>query len=301
MSTAQRLDLSGIYPPISTPFNQDESIAYDKLKSNLEIWDKIPFRGYVVQGSNGEYVYLSVEERVEMVKRVREIIPSDKLIIAGSGCESTSHTIEMTQKMATAGADAALVITPFYFKNGMNNEALYKHFTQVADKSPIPVIVYNVPPNTGLDMDPDLIIKLSTHPNIIGLKDSAGDISKIGNLVYKTKSNDFQILAGSASFLYPALSVGCVGGVCALANVLGSEVCQLYKLFMQSKHEEAQHLQHRLIAPNMAVTRQFGVPGLKQAMDWFGLYGGPTRSPLVPVTPQQMETLRKSFSDNKFL
>lgn len=144
-------------------------------------------------------------------------------------------------------------------------------------------------------------MKLSAHPNIIGLKDSGGDISKLAHLVHKTRDNDFQVLAGSASFLYAAYHVGCVGGVCALANVLGREICQLESLYKSNKFEEALALQQRLITPNMDVTRKFGVPGLKQAMEWLGYNGGRTRSPLQPLTPAQIETLRADFKENGFL
>lgn len=146
-----------------------------------------------------------------------------------------------------------------------------------------------------------MIVKLSIHPNIIGLKDSGGDISKLGLIVHKTRENNFQVLAGSASFLYGAYHVGCVGGVCALANVLGSECCELESLFKAGKWSEATELQKRLIAPNISVTRRFGVPGLKKALEWFGYVGGPTRMPLLPLTPEQVKMLRSDFESNGFL
>ena len=146
-----------------------------------------------------------------------------------------------------------------------------------------------------------MIIKLSSHPNIIGLKDSGGDISKLGYLVYKTGGNDFQVLAGSASFLYTAYQVGCVGGVCALANVLGAELCRLEALYKAGRFDEALALQQRLIAPNMDVTRRFGVPGLKKAMEWFGYSGGPTRMPLQPLTVEQTGIIKQDFEANGFL
>jgi len=300
MSQKTDLDLSGVYPPIATPFDSEENIDYGKLEFNMEKWNKIPFKGYVVMGSNGEYAYLNTDERIEMVSKVRNLAGKDQLILAGSGCESTRDTIMVTKKMADAGADAALVVTPCYYKNRMNNEAMENHFTKVADASPIPVILYSVPANTGIDLDPSVIIKLSSHPNIIGVKESGGDISKIGNLVFKTKGNSFQVIAGSASFLYPALSVGSVGGVCALANILGQECCDLQTLALSGKHAEAQALQHRLIAPNGGVTKNFGVSGLKAAMDWFGYYGGPVRSPLQPLNSGETETLRGMFNNSAF-
>ncbi len=301
MSTTSNLDLRGVYPPIATPFDDKENVSYEKLKHNMDRWNKMPFRGYVVQGSNGEYAYLDADERVDMVARVRQLAPSDKLIIAGSGCESTRDTVKTSIKMAAAGADAVLVVTPCYYKGRMTNEALEQHYRKVADASPVPVLLYSVPANTGLDLDPGVIISLADHPNIIGLKDSGGDIAKIGNVIYKTRQNDFQVLAGSASFLYPALSLGAVGGVCALANVLGDEVCQVQKLYEEGNHAEASELQRRLIAPNAGVTKRFGVPGLKEAMSWFGFYGGPLRSPLQPLNDSERGALRQSFIGGGFL
>ncbi|XP_073238864.1 4-hydroxy-2-oxoglutarate aldolase, mitochondrial-like [Porites lutea] len=289
------LDLSGIFPPIVTPFQENEDISYDKLTENFNKWKDIPFRGYVVQGSNGEYAYMKAEEKIALVQKVRELAPKDKLILAGSGCEATRDTIEMTNKMAEAGADAALVVTPCFYKNGMTSEALEKHFIKVADNSPIPVILYSVPANTGIDLPAECIIKLSAHSNIIGLKDSGGDITKIGYVIHKTASRNFQVLAGSASFLFPSYCLGAVGGVCALANVLGRQVCQLHELYKQGKMEDAKLLQHKLIQPNTVVTKTFGVPGLKKSMEFFGYYGGPTRSPLLPLKDAQIAQLREIF------
>lgn len=300
-ASKMQVDLSGIYPPIATPFNNDETIAYDKLKENMDKWNKIPFKGYVVQGSNGEYVYLRDEERVELVQRAAEMAAGDKLIIAGAGCESTRDTIIMCEKMSKAGAHAVLVVTPCFYKGMMTSEALIQHYTKVADASPVPVILYSVPGNTGIDLAPEVVIQLSNHPNIVGVKDSGGDIAKIAYMVHKTKGNNFQVLAGSASFLFSAYVVGAVGGVLALANVLGEHCCQLETLFKQTKMEEGKLLQHRLIGPNWAVTKRFGVPGLKCVMEMMGYYGGPNRSPLTTVSVQNQQILRQVFQDEGFL
>ncbi|XP_068218163.1 4-hydroxy-2-oxoglutarate aldolase, mitochondrial-like [Palaemon carinicauda] len=303
VSSKGKLELSGVFPPMPTPFNQDESIAYDKLEKNVALWDNIPFRGLVVQGSNGEYVYLSTEERVELVKRVREFLPStsDKLLLAGSGCESTRATIQMTEKMAAAGADAVMVVTPSYYKAGMKDKALRAHFTAVADNSPVPVILYSVPAFTVIDLSLDVIIDLAHHPNIIGIKESGGDITKIGNIVHLTEGLDFKVLAGSASFLLATLQIGGVGGVAALANVLGEEVCELHRHFRDGNLSCAVDLQKKLIAPNSAVTKDFGIAGLKKVMEWKGFYGGPTRSPLQPMPDTEIEKLRTVFSSTGYL
>eukprot|EP00058_Branchiostoma_floridae_P003109 XP_002588597.1 hypothetical protein BRAFLDRAFT_251336 [Branchiostoma floridae] len=302
MASFKKVDLSGVFPPLPTPFDQDEKVNHEHLRNNVAKWNEIDFRGYVVQGSNGEYTYLSDEERVELVRTVKQAAAPGKLIIAGSGCESTQATMAMTQKMADAGADVAMVITPFYFKGRMTNQAFKYHYEKVvASASPIPVILYSVPANTGVDLPADVVAALSQHPNIIGIKDSAGDVTKFGSMVQHTQASGFQVLAGSASFMLGTYSVGAVGCVAALANTLGNEVCQLHKLCKEGKMDDAMKLQHRLIAPNSAVTRKFGVPGLKVAMEWFGYYGGPTRSPLLPLTPEEEESMRADFQKNGFL
>ncbi|XP_013889854.1 4-hydroxy-2-oxoglutarate aldolase, mitochondrial [Austrofundulus limnaeus] len=298
---AGRLNLSGIYPPIATPFTTKEDVDYQKLKENLQKYARIPFKGLVVQGSNGEYPYLTEEERVEVVRMVRQSLPGEKLLMAGSGCESTRATVELTGRMAAAGADAVLVVTPCFYRGKMDSRALIHHFTKVADSSPVPVVLYSVPANTGLELPLDTVLELSHHPNILGLKDSGGDITRIGLIVHKTKTQDFQVLAGSAGFLMAAYCLGAVGGVCALANVLGQELCELERLCLSGSWEEARLLQQRLIEPNAAVTRKLGVPALKQAMEWFGFHGGACRSPLQRLTEAETQQLKQDFTTNGWL
>ncbi|XP_078487007.1 4-hydroxy-2-oxoglutarate aldolase, mitochondrial [Ciona intestinalis] len=296
-----KVNLQGILPPITTPFNDDESVTYDKLSHNLNIWNSINFRGYVVHGSNGEFPYLTPDERVNVVKHVKKNIPDNKVLVAGSGCESTSATIEMTMKMGDNGADAALVVTPSFYKNQMNSQALMKHYVKVADASSIPVILYSVPGNTGINIPLEALAELSQHPNIIGTKESGGDVTRIGEIVRLTKQHDFQVIAGSAGFMYAAYVVGAVGGVCAVGNILGEHVVDLHQMIKDGRWDDAKELQHRLIAPNSAVTAKYGVPGLKTAMGWYGLYGGSPRSPLQQLTEPQVSDLKQILVDSGFL
>ncbi|XP_072527771.1 4-hydroxy-2-oxoglutarate aldolase, mitochondrial [Salminus brasiliensis] len=297
----KRFDIGGIYPPIATPFTQEGEIDYRSLDENLQKYCTIPFRGFVVQGSNGEYPYLTTEERIKVVRSVRQALPQATLVMAGSGCESTRATIQMSETMANAGADCVLVVTPCFYRGRMNSSALINHYTQVADSSPVPVVLYNVPANTFLDLPVDAVVQLSHHPNIVGLKDSGGDITRISLIVHKTRTQNFQVLAGSAGFLMAAYSVGAVGGVCALANVLGQQVCDLAHLCISGQWDKAKEIQYRLIEPNTAVTRKFGVPALKQAMEWFGYHGGVCRFPLQALSKMELEELHADFSANGWL
>ncbi|NXJ14815.1 HOGA1 protein, partial [Odontophorus gujanensis] len=296
-----KLDLRGIFPPLTTPFSPIQEVDFGQLEGNLRRYASIPFQGFVVLGSSGEYPFLAPHERLELVSRVRHALPRDRLLLAGSGCESTRATIELTGSVAEAGADAALVVTPCYYRGAMSSAALVRHYTEVAEASPIPVLLYSVPANTGLDLPLEAVLTLAQHPNIIGIKDSGGDITRLGLIVHKTRQEDFQVLAGSAGFLLASYAVGAAGGICALANVLGAPLCQLEHLCRQGSWQEAHKLQQRLIEPNTAVTRQFGIPGLKKAMDLFGYYGGPCRAPLAPLSPAQVEELRCTFSTNGWL
>ncbi|XP_040847760.1 4-hydroxy-2-oxoglutarate aldolase, mitochondrial isoform X1 [Ochotona curzoniae] len=297
----KKMDIAGIYPPVTTPFTATADVDYGKLEENLQKLGTFPFRGFVVQGSTGEFPFLTSSERLEVVSRVRQVIPKDKLLLAGSGCESTQATVEMTLSMAQVGADAVMVVTPCYYRGRMDSAALIHHYTKVADLSPIPVVLYSVPANTGLDLPVDAVVTLSQHPNIVGMKDSGGDATRIGLIVHKTRKQDFQVLAGSAGFLLASYALGGKGGVCALANVLGAQVCQLERLCLTGQWEDAQELQYRLIEPNSAVTRRFGIPGLKKIMDWFGYYGGPCRAPLQALSPAEEEALRADFTSNGWL
>jgi 4-hydroxy-2-oxoglutarate aldolase len=285
------LSMAGIFPPIPTPFDAAGELDLKALARNFERWNRYPLSGYVVLGSNGEFPYLSEPEKLTYFEAARKHIPQGKLFMAGTACESTHSTIALTRKAASLGADLAILITPSYFKSRMDAAGLSHYYQSVADASPIPVSMYNMPANTNVDMAADLIIKLSQHPNIVGLKDSGGNLAKLGEVVRNARPG-FQVLAGSAGFLYPALCVGAVGGVLALANIAPQQCCDIVSFFNHGKHEDARELQLRMIAPNSAVTARFGVPGLKAALDMLGYYGGNPRSPMLPLPDGQKETLR---------
>ena len=289
----------GVYPPIPTPF-VDGEVAHDKLAENLARWNQTDLAGYVVLGSNGETVYLSEAERVAVMSTAREAIPRNKLLIVGTGTESTKATIERTRTAAEAGADAVLVITPCYYKGQMTAEALRRHYFALADASPIPILLYNVPKFTGLDLSAETVLELAQHPNIAGIKDSGGNVTKLGAIIGAAPDH-FEVLAGSGGFFYPALVLGAVGGVLALANVAPDQCCQIYRAAREGQHGQAQELQLRMIPLNAAVTARFGIPGLKAALDLLGYYGGEPRSPLSPPSSDQIEELRRILKETGLL
>jgi 4-hydroxy-2-oxoglutarate aldolase len=218
-----------------------------------------------------------------MIAAVRAELPSGKKVIAGTGCESTKETIQLTKEAAQAGADAVLVITPCYFKGSMNEAALTQHYLTVAENSPIPVLLYNMPGNSGINMSSKLVVKLSAHENITGVKDSSGNIVQIAEILAGVPA-DFSVFAGSGSFLLPSLMLGAVGGTLAVANVMPNECARIQKLFEQGNLEAAKAEQFRVLPVNAAVTAKYGVGGLKAAMDMLGYFGGEPRKPMLPLT-----------------
>jgi 4-hydroxy-2-oxoglutarate aldolase len=283
--------MAGIFPPIPTPFNSAEELDLQALGGNIEKWNKTPLHGYVVLGSNGEMTYLSEAEKLRVFETARKHIPSSKLMMAGCGCESTHSSIQLAKQAAKIGADVALFISPCYYKSRMDNAGLTDYYTRLADACPIPISVYNFPANTGIDMNAELILKLSQHPNIAGVKDSGGNVAKMAEII-KNARPDFQVLAGSAGFLFPALCLGAVGGVLALANIAPQQCCDILEFTRQGKYEDARQLQLRMVSANTAVTAGFGVPGLKAAMDMLGMVGGNPRSPMLPLGAEQKTKLR---------
>lgn len=274
--------LDGIIPAILTPFKKD-SVAYDELAENIKKWSETGVIGFLVFGSTGEYVYLTEEEKIRLVETVVAAAPEGMTILAGTGMESTAATIRLTKVCAEKGAQAALVVTPCYYGGRMTGEALAAHFSAVADASPIPIMLYNVPPFTNFNMKVSTIVQLSHHPNIIGIKDSLGNVMQLGAMLNKA-APDFKILTGSGGVVFNALTLGCEGAILALANVAPRGCVKIYNLVKEGRYDEARDLQLKLLPVNTAMTATYGIPGAKYALDRLGYYGGPPRPPLLPVS-----------------
>lgn len=289
--TLVNISLRGVFTPIVTSFDSDGRLAHDRMAANLERWHQTGLKGYIVLGSNGEWIFLDETERREVLKTARQAIPRDKLMIAGTAAESTLHTLTMTEKAASIGADAAIIVNPSYYKGQMTPPVLAAYYRAVADRSPIPIVIYNLPPATGMDLAADLLVELSSHPNIIGVKDTGGNMAKMGETVRRADPS-FQVLAGSANFFYPSLSLGVTGGILALANIAPEASVALFDLFHSGRIAEGQELHLRMLPVNLAVTSRWGIGGLKAAMDFLGFYGGPPRLPLQPLGDDQRQELQ---------
>ncbi len=284
------INLSGIFPPITTPFERGR-VAHDKLAGNVERLCQTGISGIVVLGSNGEGVYLSEQEKEDVIKTVVQATPDDMPVIAGTACESTTETIRLTCAGAELGAQAALLNTPHYYGGRMTVEALIRFYSMVADAVPIPVLLYNVPKFTHLTLAVEAVGQLSRHPNIVGMKDSSGNLNLLGQYLNQS-NNDFKMMVGTAGILFGGLSLGCVGGVLALANIAPRACVELFEMIRQGRFTEAKEMQLRMIPVNLAVTATYGIGGLKAAMDMLGYFGGDPRLPLLPASDTDKSEIR---------
>jgi 4-hydroxy-2-oxoglutarate aldolase len=280
----------GIFAALASPF-VGEDLSIEKFKDNIQKYNATALAGYVVLGSTGECVSLSDEESTCLVRAAKEAVAKGKKVIAGTARESTKLTIEFTNAMADLGIDAALVRPPSYYKSRMGRDALKKHYLTLADKSRVPLIIYNIPQNTGISLESRLIMELSGHSNIIGLKESAGNLSFLGEVAPKVPAG-FSYLLGSGNVILPGLVMGACGAILAVANAAPDICLQIFHLFQENKIEAAAKLQHDLIPLNKAIMETYGIPGLKYALDAQGYYGGPCRLPLLPIEAQGKAELR---------
>ena len=283
--------IEGVFAPIATPFGADGAVDFGKFAENLAKFDRTGLAGIVALGSNGEFAMLSAQEKLDVVAAIRKGISPDKLLLAGTGCESLKETIELGKAAADRGADAVLVINPSYYKRDLNEGALEKFFTAAADASPIPLMVYNMPGNSGINLSSGLVVRLSAHPNIVGVKDSGGNIVQISEILAGSPE-DFSVFAGSGSYLFATTLLGGRGGTLAVANVAPDLCAELYALSRQGQIEKARRIQLSLLQLNACVTARHGIGGMKAAMDLAGFYGGSPRLPIQPAGEAAVREIR---------
>lgn len=291
MSIKRDLLLNGIFPPLTTPFAGDHSVDYESLAENVTRYNSTGLAGYVALGSNGEAVHLTSEERARVIETIKRNAASDMTIVAGVNELSTLAAIESCRRVADAGADFALVITPYFYKSAMTASALTRHFTEVADNSPLPTLLYNVPQNTGVVIDSATIAALARHQNIVGVKDSSGNMGGISDTL-RLAPDDFAVMVGNGSILYPSLAMGARGAILAVACAAPRACVELYRAVASNDHAKARDLQNRIVPVSHIVTAGLGVAALKVAMEMAGFIGGLPRSPLVPLKPEDRERVK---------
>ena len=284
------MNLSGVILPLTTPFAGD-SVDTAALVANIARYERHGLAGYVLLGSTGEAALLDEDEKLELLFAARAAIPRDKVMIAGVGVESTRATVRLARKAGEAGADALLVLTPFFFRGRMSADALCRHFAAVADAAPVPVLLYNVPMHTSLVIPPAVVGELARHPNVAGLKDSSGDLPWLLDVVGRVPAG-FRVLCGSAAAFASELQAGAVGGILAIGDALPEPLIELHRRHVAGDDAGALALQKALIGPIRAIANAFGIAGIKAVMELRGLSGGAPRPPLQPLAAAELAELR---------
>jgi 4-hydroxy-2-oxoglutarate aldolase len=293
------MKLQGIFPPIATPFDHNGEIYVAKVQHNVEKWNRTSLAGYVVMGSTGESVMVTPEEKYHMWELVAKHAAPEKLLIAGTGMESVRETVALTNRAAEMGYKAAMVRTPHYYKNLVNRaEAQTLYYRAVADQTKIPLIIYNWPQATGVDIPVEAVVCISEHPNVIAIKESSGSLEKVMQMIREVKPG-FQVLVGSAPTLWPSLLMGACGAILAYANAAPYSVIAIWEAYRQRDEAAGLDWQNRIGRPSTLVTTKYGIPGLKYAMDLNGYYGGPPRLPLTVPGPAAKAEIEEAFKDLK--
>ncbi len=289
------MKITGIFAPVPTPFASDGSLDIEAWRINLRIWKESALDGIVICGSNGEMPFVTQQERVALTEIAAEEAGGKLMLMAGAHFPSTRETISCAKALAAAGAGSLLLLPPHYFKG--NQTAILNYFTEVADNSPVPIFLYNMPANTGVDMETETMISASRHPNIKGIKDTSGNMTKLGYLAAAAPEG-FSVFGGTGNWFLAALSMGACGGTMA-ASILYPNTCRkIYTSFHENNMKEAMELQSKLLPVSDALTRRFGVPGLKAALDSKGMKGGPCRSPLLPVSDEVKKEIIKILDNS---
>jgi len=280
---------SGVFAALTTPYAHDGSVSLADLEHNVHRYNQTDLAGYVAMGSTGESVLLNSSEMEGILVTVKEAAKGKKLL-AGAGAESTAETIERVKRAANVGYDAVLVKTPYYYKNALKPDVLIAHYRRVADESPLPVMLYSIPQFTGIALGAGEVAALAEHPNIIGIKDSSGNVQGVAEFIAATPPK-FQVLVGSAATIYPSLALGARGAILALACALPEKCVALFELFRQGQHEKARELQSILVRASKLIVSELSLAGVKYAMDQRGYRGGIPRLPLQPLHHEQKKRL----------
>lgn len=286
-------ELKGVIPPVITPFTKEGKVDFAAFVKNIKLLNQIPLAGYLILGSNGETPYISDEDKAELVRLAVQHRAPGKVIMVGTGLENTAATIALTNKMAALGADCALLLTPNYYSEQMGDAAQIAYFTAVADNSNIPILIYNVTKFTGINISPSAVTKLSAHPNIMGMKDSSGNIAQLISFMVSGLDKEFNLIVGTASAWYPALAIGVKAAVMATANCCPQECVDVQTLYENGDLAGSLALYKRLFPVNACVTGKLGVPALKHACDKLGFVGGHPCPPLLPLTEEQRAQVDK--------
>jgi 4-hydroxy-2-oxoglutarate aldolase len=290
--THMSINLSGLLLPITTPFSQSQEIDFAGLADNIAKWNGAGVAGYVVLGSTGERVNLDEAEYLHIIEATRRSVPPELAFIVGAGQQSTRGTINEVERAAFAGAEAALVITPNFYRSAITQAALIDYYLAIADAAAIPVLLYSMPDLTGIIIEPETAAHLCQHQNIIGMKDSSNDIERFSRTV-QLVAEDFAMMIGNGTVFADALRAGARGGILAV-GCCAPEIClEIFRAFQANENDRATQLQDRLTPLARAVTKTYGIGGLKTAMEMAGYVGGNVRAPLKRPSDEAIAEIEK--------
>ncbi len=291
------LNLNGIIAALPTPFGYDGEVDHEKLRSNIESWNRTDLLGYLILGSTGEFPHLTTDEKLAVIETTRSAMSPEKLLLVGTGELSTRQTVEMSRKAHELGADGGVVITPFYYKRVLEDEHHEAHYRRVADNSPMPILIYMIPQFAAVTLMPETIARLAEHPNIVGLKESSGDIAGLKQLFRDLNSPEFSVLVGSPAILCQGLEAGCSGAVLAVGSLAPHTACRIEQAYRRGEREQADQIQKRLAAL-ARVTAASGVGHLKAALDFTGRYGFLPRSPMPIPSEAELADIEKAIEES---
>jgi len=294
MGTARRF--GGVMGPMVTPFRADESVDLDGFAFNVRAHIAAGLDGVLVAGSTGEAALLSDDERRTLTEVARNDVPRERTLLVGTGAESTRHCVARCRAAASSGADAVLVVAPHYYSNAMTPAALKAHYLRVADESPVPVLLYNIPKYAHFRLEPELIAELSTHENIRGMKDSAGDMTYFARYI-ESQSETFDVMTGHGGTFATALSLGARGGILAVALFAAELAIEVWQAHGAQRIADAEAAQKPLVPMAAEIVARMGVPGVKAAMDRVGLKGGHVRLPLLPTPSADLAMIETLLSE----
>jgi len=284
----------GVMPPHITPFKQNGEVDEEALRQCVSFWIENKVGGLVPCGSNGEAPYMDREDRSKVIRIVVDQSNGKVPVIAGTGSLSSEETICLTSDAKDAGADAALIITPFYYK--LSDLELFEHYRKIVESVDIPVILYNVPKFTGFNLEPRVAAKLAQLENVVGIKDSSGSIGQIGEII-RLVGDKIAVLAGTGDLIYPTLMLGGRGAIVAVANAAPLQCSEIYEAFRKGEYEKARGLQLRLLPLNDALTRKYGVVACKEALAMMGKPVGFPKRPLLALNEESKADIRRALAD----
>ncbi|MBZ5552544.1 MAG: dihydrodipicolinate synthase family protein [Acidobacteriia bacterium] len=291
-----RIDLAGVFPPLTTPFDRSGRLDLGAFRSNLRAYRAYSLRGYLVLGSSGEAGSVDFDERIKLIETARKEIPEGKVLLVGTGAPSLKETLKLTQVAASNGADAALVLPPFYYKPAMTTAVMVQYYSELARAAKIPLMIYSIPQFTGIQLEVRAVTELSRKSNIIGLKESSGNLAYLAEIIESTPKR-FQNVTGSALTFLPSLLAGAVGGILAVANVAPGECVEIFEDFKAGRMTLAARKQRALLRLARALTVRFGIAGLKAGVSAAGFQGGCPRSPLRALSRPDYKAVSELYQE----